>query len=1003
MLCVFAQSTGVLAAAQPKDLPQYGITITIDTASHRAQLRQSVTWINTTTKPTSELVFNFYPNYSVPDGEYLKFAKTLELLRLQPTHGIDRNGKFGAVNSVHQLGADNRKLPLTHNFDPANITALHILLPQPVAPGESVTVELDCTYILPNTQGRLGHWQGVTYLTNSLPMLAYYDDRGWRPMPFVPWHQPWCNEAGIFTATIDLPENELLACPAQTKCESRPVPGWKRIETEPFIGRDFAMLCSARYQEFKAETKLPDGRSVALRCLAFPEHEFYATELLKIVGEAIPVYSEWFGAFPYPQFTVVESYFGWNGNECAGLIMIDERVFGMPHLARGYVEYLASHETCHQWWYNYVGTNGYSEPFMDEGAASYFTHRLIDLKRGTNNPFLEWPDGLKWLPNINRENYRLGGMYHSIRNNEMQPAAQDLPQYGHLFGLFTGAYDRGSKAFGMIEQQIGSAAFLDFTRIIVAKYGWRVLHAQDYKRELEEYTGRDWTEFFDRWIYGKGLTDWEIEKVTIEDPIPVTMRHVPITGPVAKKTTSVLLKQTREYTEPTTLGIRFAGQDGFPIRVPINMGMGKYQIAIDQPGVPAERAMNVVVEPVSENAVRVTFDDYAEPEQLEVDPDRVLLDADPNNNRWKSDCRWRVTPLYTALDDADLTTDYDRWNFIVGPWVWGASYSDPWYTRSTMLGLRAGAYRTQKFRGGAYAAYRTNYRDIVLGADAVYLGEKSETGVNWEVRVAGPYGTANGGSSAPQRASAFHRWILKESSSLYLPPMVYHEGFASYQDNFLPFANTPTPGAVRWDRSFLAGWHFRANLYTPYWNPESGAWFDFVAAGGTVEMPTWRETAEVRAEIAGVRRLPDTLGPLRHVRIAGRLVGMGALPDQGQFYALGGGNLFRGYDLSERQGSALWVANAEVRVPLAENVTWDCLDHTLGARGLWLAGFYDVGGVYANGQTVGGNVAHALGAGVRVDVAVFSFIERATLRFDTAKTVSDNTPFQFWFGLQHAF
>ena len=52
---------------------------------------------------------------------------------------------------------------------------------------------------------------------------------------------------------------------------------------------------------------------------------------------------------------------------------------------------------------------------------------------------------------------------------------------------------------------------------------------------------------------------------------------------------------------------------------------------------------------------------------------------------------------------------------------------------------------------------------------------------------------------------------------------------------------------------------------------------------------------------------------------------------------------------------------------------------------------------------VGGRVAHALGAGLRVDVAIFSFIERATFRFDVAKTINDSTPFQLWFGMQHAF
>ena len=53
-----------------------------------------------------------------------------------------------------------------------------------------------------------------------------------------------------------------------------------------------------------------------IKCLALPEHEFYAKEMVRIAAECIPVYSRWFGPYPYPQFTIAESYFAWNGNEC---------------------------------------------------------------------------------------------------------------------------------------------------------------------------------------------------------------------------------------------------------------------------------------------------------------------------------------------------------------------------------------------------------------------------------------------------------------------------------------------------------------------------------------------------------------------------------------------------------------------------------------------------------------------------------------------------------------
>ena len=177
----------------------------------------------------------------------------------------------------------------------------------------------------------------------------------------------------------------------------------------PCCARDFALLCSARYQEF-----IGQAGPVQVRVVALPEHAYYAQEMVRVVCEAIPVYSQWFGPLPYPQFTIAESYFGWNGNECGGLVMIDERVFAMPHFAGGFVEYLLTHEVCHQWWYNTVGTNGYCETWMDKALAVYFSHLLMDKKHGRNEPLLRFPKALAWVPNIHRETYRYYSMYGAM-------------------------------------------------------------------------------------------------------------------------------------------------------------------------------------------------------------------------------------------------------------------------------------------------------------------------------------------------------------------------------------------------------------------------------------------------------------------------------------------------------------------------------------------------------------------------------------------------------------
>jgi hypothetical protein len=959
----------VRAQVPPPDLPRYDLQVHFDTAKKVVRVQERVTWINRHQRPADELVFTINPLFQLATKDIPLLAKTVELLRQTPSDAL----AGGPAGKLERVRHNDQDLAFVQRTDIP--TAVSIPLSKPINKGESITVELEYVIELPNKQGRWGHWNDVCYLANWLPQLAVYDEAGWRPVPFIPWHQPFFHEAGVFTAKIVIPKDQVLSAPAMVAHEADRGDGWKEITLQPAVLRDFALVASSKFQEHIGEST-----GVRIRVVALPEHAPYAKRMVEIACEALPYYTKWFGPYPYPQLTVTESYFPWNGNECAGMVWLDHRVFQMPMLADGYVDYLLTHEICHQWWYNLVGTNGYAETFMDEGPATYFSHRVMNAKHGKNSEFLRYPKGFGWLPNIRRESYRYAGWYSAVQRNESSPAVQSIDQYRHIYDLFSGAYDRGSRIWGMIEDRLGEAAFLDFTRIVVRKYSFRIMRAADLQRELEEYTCKSWDGFFQEWIFGPGIVDWRVRDVRVDRQ-----------GGGAK--VELILEQTRQLDEPTVLAVKYEGSDHYVTRIPIHPDGGI--LKVDDP--PTQ------IEPIGDHKIRVVMQLPQEPIQITVDPDNVLPDADPVNNHWRTPIRYRWTPLYTQIDDAGMVNDYDRWTIQAGPWLYLAAAREPWYARSLLAGFRVGAVRPEHFGGGAFIAYRNDVNDIVIGADGEWNHfpfPKTAVGFHVEKRVFGPFG--EDGPSDVTRAVMYGRWIHAYTASTYQNPVNYTEVFATYQDNALPFVNNPPPGSVRPNEATLFGLHYHLDMLTPYWDPEGGFSFDTTYSGGIVDLDGQTGTQRINGQFTVVSRLPSWTGPLHQTRLAARLAGAAGWPERGLYYSLGGNTLYRGYDLADRQGNAFWVVNLEWRIPLVRHLDWDVCDHIAGLRGIYLAPFYDVGAAFANGHQAG-QVAHALGMGLRWDVSVFSFIERAIIRLDVAKTINDSTPVQVWFGVLQPF
>ena len=423
-------------------------------------------------------------------------------------------------------------------------------------------------------------------------------------------------------------------------------------------------------------------------------------------------FADWFGPVPFPELTIAETHLGWHARSSPGLILVDERIVALPAFAAGYAEYVLTQQVAQQWWGNAVGTDEAAEPYLAAGLAAHAAHRLLDQTRGRNNALIGDPTGRGWLPGVGRADFQMSLVTDPTDRHGTKPAGRPLAEFedpGRLWGL---AAERGGKVFAMLEARLGEQAFLAFTRRLMEHYRGRVMRTADLERELAEQTGFPWDDFFRAWVYGRGATDWAVEDVKVSNPPPSP--GIAGEGPGVRAAVGfeqprtltpnlspakpgegrdlyrvvVLVQQKGEITEPTVLAVRLTGDKDYTLRLPIDPAAGKLSFPETQ----------ATIEPLADRRVRVTMDLPRPPEQIAVDPDGILLDREPANNVWKPEVRWRFTPLYTFLDESDLTCAHDRWNVIAGLWAFDANFNDPWFTRATVLARESGRTKRKNFR-----------------------------------------------------------------------------------------------------------------------------------------------------------------------------------------------------------------------------------------------------------------------------------------------------------------
>lgn len=952
--------------AVPPGLPEYEIDATLQIDKLRVQARQSVVYQNRTDQNQSEIVFHVYPKFRVKPENKLKLAKTLEVLRLGPDEAIDPKGHRIKIYDVQVSG-----VTLEPRFEGEDQTIMVLSLPTPLAPGESQTIQMQFDLDLPTQWGRWSHHQDITTLVNWYPVLSVPNpDGSWSKEPFVPWHQPWHQEAAWYRVNLTLPKKEVVASTGQIVQRQELADDQVRLTIDGPPSRDFAIVCSSRFQVVEADI----GR-VKARVLTFDRHSENARRALQYMTEVIPLYEKWFGPFPYNEMEVATSFFGWNGNECSGLVMIDYRVFNLPAAGERYLDHLITHEVAHQWWWNVVGTNGYAETFMDEGFANSITAKRLDIKYGRNAPLIVWPKGFGWLPTIGREDLRMASYYKWKAQGNGGPVIQDLGEMSNLNTLFSLAYDRGGKVVDMINNRLGDDRYFAFLQQLYRDNAFGILHYEELKQTLDAFDPENaWPARLDAWLVQQADTDWEMQSVDVRSPETVGKKD----GGLYRVTMEI--SQNDQLDEPTELAVVMGEK---AIAVPIFTDQVQYDI-------PQGRVERVNENGAGPSRYRITMDLPSEPDQIEIDPEHRLLDSRPANNIWKPRSRWRLTPAVTPVDTSEMFQAFDRPSLIFGPFV----------DQNARGGVKLGVFAPNRATINGFLGVMPSLDRVMVGGEAKLTnlfqttwnaGVFYEDGINpnWSMTAAQ---TQRGGRM-------YLRKVLLQSSSVLDDDAAFYEFYLGRGNIFWAGdVGRPTPGELN-----AAGVRFKLNTQAPFWDPAEGRLLDIdVEFGSPAYEANYNYYTRWQVNLGQVWTLNDRFGPLENTRFAVRAYGGMAWPEDVDFFRLGSGQMHRALSYNGQNGSAFWLTSAEWRFPIIGQLDRSVFDRAVTFDKISGVLFYDVGETAFNQQMR--PIVHGVGFGLRVDTVLFGFLERVNLRFDVAQPISGASggPL-FWFGFNQVF
>jgi hypothetical protein len=515
----------------------YRIVATLDESQSQLRANGVLVYVNNSPDTLREMYFHQYLNAFRPGSKWSASDTRENRVRFQNLGPNDIGYERFTQAPRVQFG-DNQPIDVVVDYPGApDSTVAHFRLPSPLAPHDSIRIQFAWD-ARPSTVLRRQGRRGRTYdFAQWYPKVAVYDRGGWEPNPLVPAGELY-GEYGTYDVTMIVRDDQVLA---STGVPVAGDPGWARVSrTGP------PYLASNAYGE--VDTTLPsapDGYR-AVRFLAKNVHQFawsaspdYRYEGATYVRQLAPTHfttwdtvgvnilykpaddttwgggkvldrtiaaAKWleslWGPYAYPQITNVHRLEG-GGTEFPMMIMT-----GSPSLG------LILHEFGHVFTYGILGNNEWRSGWMDEGLTDYQTYWAQKLSPQDRDRIVappRLPEGYRvnavTMPNVETDNLDELALDLAHRTQPIGTPAYDFSEFGIYNEM---VYTRARLMYGQLRELMGDSTFLAFTHDYYDRWALKHVDERAMRASAERAYGHALGWFFDQWVHGTGVMDYEI-------------------------------------------------------------------------------------------------------------------------------------------------------------------------------------------------------------------------------------------------------------------------------------------------------------------------------------------------------------------------------------------------------------------------------------------------------------------------------------------------------------